>query len=271
MHNPPHLSTQFVWCAIMPLSAQFVRNLKRFRLVTFDVTDTLLQLNDPIAQYVNTAASCGVPGLDKQKMGSCFKQQFKMMSKTHANYGRNSADMDWQRWWLQLVTKTFACVDASIPESKVNTIAEQLLEQFRTKTCWTNVPCAAELVQSIREADKCVGVISNFDPSLIKVLEVMGFGGKFDFILTSYEAGVMKPDPGIFAIPVQELNISPHQALHIGNKIDMDYMGARNSGWSSLLVHNQSDFHPADCGAVEHSFDSLADMLQALQTRNISW
>lgn len=31
---------------IMPLNAQFVGNFQRFRLVTFDVTDTLLRLND---------------------------------------------------------------------------------------------------------------------------------------------------------------------------------------------------------------------------------
>lgn len=261
--------------AIMPLSAQFVRNLKPFRLVTFDVTDTLLQLNDPIAQYVKTAASCGVPGLDKQKMGTCFRQQFKMMSKNHANYGRHNPDMGWQRWWLQLVQQTFACVDPCIPQAKVETIAEQLLAEFRTSACWTHVPCAAELVQSIREADKCVGVISNFDPSLTQVLDAMGFGGKFDFILTSYEAGVMKPDPGIFDVPVRKMEISPKEALHIGNKLDLDYMGARNSGWSSLLVQvdhrEESASTSADCEGTKHSFASLTDMLHALQTQEISW
>ncbi|KAH8396147.1 hypothetical protein KR222_004133 [Zaprionus bogoriensis] len=257
----------------MPPSAQFLRNLQRFRLVTFDVTDTLIRLRDPMGQYIRTAAACGAGGLDENKMASCFRQQFKRMSAAHTNFGRHTPGMSWQAWWLQLVTQTFACVDASLPPAQVQTIAAQLLDLFRTSAAWAHVDGAAELVQCVHDAGKCVGIISNFDPSLPTVLEAMGFGGQFDFILTSHDAGVMKPAPGIFEIPVRHLGIAPAQALHIGNKLDMDYTGARNSGWSGLLVQPETEpqTQPQPDAAAQHTFASLAEMLQALQCREIAW
>ncbi|EDV95201.1 rhythmically expressed gene 2 protein [Drosophila grimshawi] len=252
----------------MSLPAQFVRNIQRFRLVTFDVTDTLLRLKDPIAQYALTAAACGVSITDNVQLKRCFHQQFKLMSNEHSNFGLCSPNMNWQSWWSQLVVNTFNCVDASIPNTKLQTITEQLLAIFQTSACWSHIDGALDLVQRVRDAGKCVGVISNFDPSLPQVLSAMGLADKFDFILSSYEAGVMKPDPGIFKAAIGNRPIAPAQALHIGNKFDIDYMGARNSGWSSLLVLTQPESAPE---AANHSFTSLAEMLQALETQKITW
>ncbi|XP_030569325.1 rhythmically expressed gene 2 protein [Drosophila novamexicana] len=251
----------------MPLTAQFVRNLQRFRLVTFDVTDTLLRLKEPTKQYAETAEACGISGINKSQLERCFRQQFKLMSRTHTNFGRCTPDMNWQAWWRQVVINTFTCADASLSRAQLQTVAEQLLLIFRTSACWTHIEGATDFVQRVREAGKCVGIISNFDPSLHQVLSAMGFNDKFDFILNSYDAGAMKPDPAIFQLALQGRNIAPAQALHIGNQLDMDYTGARNSGWSSLLVQQQQP-EPAAAG---HTYASLAEMLQALETRQIAW
>lgn len=246
----------------MSLTSQFVANLKRFRLVTFDVTDTLLRLEDPLRQYHQTAEEFGVTGVDRRRLEQCFRQQFKAMSSEHPNFGRYSPGLDWQRWWLQLVARTFSCVDHGLAPEKLEMIGQRLISVFRTSACWSHVNGAQELVQNVRNAGKCVGIISNFDSSLPQVLDAMGFAGKFDFILTSYEAGVMKPERGIFEIPLQRLQIPAEQALHIGNKLDMDYEGARNCGWSGLLVSNADN---------PHSFASLSSLLEALKTQPIRW
>ncbi|XP_017114256.1 rhythmically expressed gene 2 protein [Drosophila elegans] len=248
----------------MSLTSQFVANLKRFRLVTFDVTDTLLRLEDPLLRYHRTAEEFGVTGVDRRRLEQCFRQQFKSMSREHPNFGRFSPGLEWQQWWLRLVTQTFGCVDQGLPAEKLDRIGRQLIAHYRTKAGWNHVDGAQELVQCVRDAGKCVGIISNFDPSLPKVLDSMDFAGKFDFILTSYEAGVMKPHPGIFEIPLERLQITADQALHIGNKPDLDYEGARNCGWSGLLVNGGTDGH-------HHSFATLSHLLEALNTQQIQW
>ncbi|KAH8419874.1 hypothetical protein KR009_003461 [Drosophila setifemur] len=252
----------------MSLTSQFARNLKRFRLVTFDVTDTLLRLEDPLKHYHQTAQECGIQGVDRAQLEQCFRKSFMAMSREHPNFGRLSPDMSWQQWWLELVGRTFNCATPGVPGEQLERIGCRLIAHFRTSQCWGNIDGAQELVQRVREAGKCVGVISNFDPSLPQVLAAMGFAGKFDFVLTSYEAGVMKPDAGIFHIPLQRLNIPAEQALHIGNKLDMDYTGARNSGWSGLLV---ADAKGAQTEGRTHSYPSLSALLEALETQEINW
>ncbi|XP_017002369.2 rhythmically expressed gene 2 protein [Drosophila takahashii] len=246
----------------MSLTSQLVTNLKRFRLVTFDVTDTLLRLEDPLRHYRRTAEEFGVTGVDRRRLEHCFRQQFKAMSGEHPNFGRFSPGLDWQQWWLQLVSRTFGCVDPDASPEKLERIGQRLITLFRTSACWNHVDGAQELVHCVRSAGKCVGIISNFDPSLPKVLDAMGFAGQFDFILTSYEAGVMKPDPGIFEIPLKRLQIPADQALHIGNKLDLDYEGARNCGWSGLLVNDADN---------PHSFPTLSKLLEGLKTQQIEW
>ncbi|EDV38585.1 uncharacterized protein Dana_GF19357 [Drosophila ananassae] len=249
----------------MSLPSQFLKNLKRFRLVTFDVTDTLLRLEDPLRQYHQTATECGLTGLERNQLEGCFRRSFSSMSREHPNFGRLSPGLGWQNWWLELVARTFTCASPGVSPEQLETIGRRLITIFRTSKCWGHIEGAQELVQSVRQAGKHVGVISNFDPSLPEVLAAMGFADKFDFVLTSYEAGVMKPDTGIFSIPLQRLNLRPEQALHIGNKMDMDYTGARNSGWSGLLIAgDRTDL-------AKHSFSSLSALLEALATKEITW
>ncbi|KAH8265783.1 hypothetical protein KR038_000421, partial [Drosophila bunnanda] len=249
------------------LTSQFVQNLKRFRLVTFDVTDTLLRLEEPMRHYQQTAADCGVAGVDRGHLERCFRQQFSAMCREHPNFGSQSPDLNWQQWWMQLVARTFGCVDDRLTPDQLAKIGHRLIAHFRTNACWSHIEGARELVQRVRVAGKCVGVISNFDPSLSQVLTAMGYAGKFDFVLTSYEAGVMKPDSRIFNIPLQRLSIQAEQALHIGNKLDMDYAGALNSGWSGLLVDEEG----RTGSDRRHTFVSLASLLQALDTQQIQW
>ncbi|KAH8289703.1 hypothetical protein KR054_009572 [Drosophila jambulina] len=253
----------------MSLTSQFVQNLKRFRLVTFDVTDTLLRLEEPMRHYQQTAADCGVPGVDRGQLERCFRQQFAAMSREHPNFGRQSPEMDWQQWWLQLVRRTFGCVDDRLEAEQLDRIGRRLIAHFRTNACWRHIPGGRELVQRVRSAGKCVGIISNFDPSLSQVLSAMGYAGKFDFVLTSYEAGVMKPDSRIFHMPLERLGIPAEQALHIGNKLDMDYAGARSSGWSGLLV-DEGGRTDSDSDS-RHTFGSLSLLLEALDTKEVQW
>jgi len=138
----------------MSLTSQLVANLKRFRLVTFDVTDTLLRLEDPLRQYHRTAEEFGVTGVDRRRLEQCFRQQFKAMSSEHPNFGRFSPGLDWQQWWLQLVTRTFGCVDQGLSPEKLERIGHRLIDIFRTSAGWQRLvarPQAIRLPQTVTQ------------------------------------------------------------------------------------------------------------------------
>lgn len=57
--------------------------------------------------------------------------------------------------------------------------------------------------QDLRQYPVKIGVISNWDDRLHKVLEAMKLRPYFDFVLTSTVVGVEKPDSAIFQLALQ--------------------------------------------------------------------
>lgn len=72
-------------------------NLSTIRLVTFDVTGTLLKLRTaPGQQYGEIGAMYGVVA-DNNILSRNFKEQWKRMNKEHPNFGLESG-LGWQNW-----------------------------------------------------------------------------------------------------------------------------------------------------------------------------
>ena len=49
-------------------------------------------------------------------------------------------------------------------------------------------------------------------------------------IVISEEAGISKPDPGIFNLALEQLGVKPAEVLMIGDGINSDVLGANNAG-----------------------------------------
>lgn len=65
--------------------------------------------------------------------------------------------------------------------------------------------------------------------------------------MTSYNLGVEKPSLQIFeealklAKHFRKEEILPQEAMHIGDKLDNDYFGAKNAGWNALLIKHETE------------------------------
>lgn len=118
------------------------------------------------------------------------------------------------------------------------------------------------MIEALKEAGKTVGVISNFDPRLHDLLKDSGLP-KFDFVATSYEAGIEKPDPNIFkfAHKLSSLDFDPHESLHVGNDVAKDFHGAKSAGWSSVLVNSDANVQP--------QFKDMEDFWKAITSKEI--
>ncbi|XP_055911825.1 rhythmically expressed gene 2 protein [Eupeodes corollae] len=257
----------------MRLTPKFIQNLQRFRLVTFDITDTLLTFKrSPAIQYSETAANYGYPHLNQDKLMQSFRTEFKMLMKKYPNYGKTTPNMDWNQWWIKLVLNIFNSIESGIPEKDALIIAKELVRLYRTDVCWLALDGSTELVSKMKESGKKVGVISNFDASLPQILKAMNFN-EFDFILTAYDCGVLKPNKGIFDLALAKCDIKSDQALHIGNLYDLDYLGARAAGWSSALISEMTDEEISIREGLnrQHVFKTLPDLINALQHTQIDW
>ena len=90
-----------------------------------------------------------------------------------------------------------------------------------------------------------VGVISNFDERLESILASTKLLPYFSFVVTSYSHGVEKPNVSIFeealrlASHKHGIDIAPEEAIHIGDTLLNDYIGAKNARWNAVIVNHQ--------------------------------
>ena len=77
-------------------------------------------------------------------------------------------------------------------------------------------------------------------------VHAVGIGEFFTGSLTARQAGVAKPDVRIFVMAAQQLGVSLHEVLHIGDDIDMDVLGGLNAGTQTVWVNRGEHLWPHD-------------------------
>jgi putative hydrolase of the HAD superfamily len=89
-----------------------------------------------------------------------------------------------------------------------------------------------------------VVVVSNWDVSLLEVLEIVGLAPLLDAVVTSAAAGAPKPAPAIFHHALALAGVAPGDALHVGDSLTEDVHGARACGIDALLLSRAGNDGP---------------------------
>lgn len=97
-------------------------------------------------------------------------------------------------------------------------------------------PDTFEVLQKLRKQVK-VGLITNtLEVSFKPLREEFKLDSYFDVIMTSYEAGVLKPDPQIFRLALEKLGVAPHEAVMVGDNARDDVAAAEAIGMTGILI-----------------------------------
>ncbi|KAK8746874.1 hypothetical protein OTU49_016872 [Cherax quadricarinatus] len=205
------------------------------RLITLDVTNTILKFRKPPEdQYAAIGQLYGLKP-DPQKLKHAFGLCYKKLEEETPNFGAES--IGWQNWWLSIVTETFRRAECHAEESTLNAVGNHLIKHFSSSHAYELLDGSIPLLEKINNKAIKIGTISNFDERLDGILLQLGVRHYFDFVINSYSAKAAKPDPKIFQQALTHAgNVSPTEALHIGDDLYRDYLGARACGWQSYLV-----------------------------------
>jgi len=98
---------------------------------------------------------------------------------------------------------------------------------------------AGEVLTGLKERFQ-LGLICNtgrIPGAMLKIiLQRLGILEHFDVLTFSDVVGVRKPDPRIFHLTLERLEVPPDRALHVGDNPTTDIVGARSAGmWAVLL------------------------------------
>ncbi|QOW01845.1 HAD family hydrolase [Rhodococcus pyridinivorans] len=104
-------------------------------------------------------------------------------------------------------------------------------------------PGAAPVLNALRDLDIMLGVVSNSDGTLLEELDRWSLRGYFEVIVDSTVVEVSKPDPGIFRIAVDQLQVSAEECWYVGDHIVNDVVGGMAAGIGEIILFDRFDLY----------------------------
>ncbi|MBK3642595.1 HAD family hydrolase [Streptomyces sp. MBT33] len=99
---------------------------------------------------------------------------------------------------------------------------DALYDRHMRPAAWAPYPDAAEVLYALCERGLGIGVVSNIGWDPRPVFEAHGLDRFVDTYVLSYEHGIQKPDPRLFALACEALEVEPHEALMVGDSREAD-------------------------------------------------
>jgi putative hydrolase of the HAD superfamily len=140
-----------------------------------------------------------------------------------------------------------------------NFIADDYVEMSPLKT--NLFPYAMEMLEYLHGHYKLHIITNGFEEVQFKKLELTGMNRYFDQVITSEEAGAMKPKEKIFHFALIKAGAIASESLMIGDEIEIDLLGARAVGLDQMYVNHHGKTHKE---SFTFEVKSLAEIVEIL-------
>jgi putative hydrolase of the HAD superfamily len=139
-------------------------------------------------------------------------------------------------------------------------LTEALIEEVEKAITYHLYPETREVLTELRRRGFAIGAVSNWSPQLLTLWEGWELGPYFDTLVVSDVVGFYKPDPRIFDIALEALQVSAEKAIHVGDDYKADVQGARAAGIKPVLLDRKGQHQDADCLRI-HSLKELSRLV----------
>ncbi|MDP0495993.1 MAG: HAD-IA family hydrolase [Verrucomicrobiota bacterium JB024] len=220
------------------------------RAVTFDVAGTLLAPQPSVGELYAAALANFGGRAEPAEVQARFVRAFKQV-----NAGPRGGILN-RSGWREIVELTF---EGLCPPEKLDALFDELWESFARPASWRLLPGVHTILDRLKARGLKLGILSNNDERLRRLLTALELDGYFDTLVLSAEVGAGKPSPAMFATAQERLGESPEHLMHIGDTPHEDIAGALAAGWTAVQVGHRGELLP---GA--HRFDGLPELADCL-------
>ena len=219
---------------------------KRIRMITFDITGTLVSFRGSLEEhYLGAATKHGVKNVDSSQFASAFGRAYKETSKLHPCFG--GEDMTAKDWWRICVLKSFKYAGATMDDYTSEMVFQRIYSTFGSSNAYEIFPDALPFLNWAHRNGLVCGVLSNADERYgDSILPMLGLThDELQFQCYSKDLGIEKPDPRAFVaamhrgeplLPDSREPLEPSNVFHIGNDFQKDFQGARRVGMHAALL-----------------------------------
>lgn len=227
-------------------------------LITFDAFATLIQPSQSIGKWyreaLNDVCDMTIRLPRPQLFSDSFQRIYKKFDTDYPCFGSSTEGMSTEDWWYQVIKQTYLNTQyfSAVDENELDTLMPKLFDLlyhdvFSTKAGWhvkEDVVYTLDKLRSWRDqgAGPKIGVISNFDNRLIKILEDLELNQYLDFIITSQDCQAAKPEKEIFDRAFAAATVTDTtNCYHVGDSEESDVCGAIAAGWHPIRYRESFD------------------------------
>ena len=226
-----------------------------FRAVIFDAAGTLMDLRETVgATYSRFAARQDVL-LSPERLQDAF-ERYVASAETPPRLQSSVEEVvaAERSWWRSIVRGTFRAADGSAAFGDFETFFCELYDYYGSGEAWVLRSGAANGLSGLHESGIRVGILSNFDHRLPRILDDLGILRRVEDVVLPSNSGERKPDAAAFAEALARLAVSAADTIYVGDDPRVDLEAARLCGLRAVDV------------ARIQSWDELAASLSALAT-----
>lgn len=218
---------------------------RNINAVTFDLWETLLLETDG-ANARRTDARCEELRQTLDKLGvkipaTRIESALKQTMLTLLDVWETNKDVACQDQ-IRSIIKSASNDSITLREEWIDDLTSAYIRPVFTVPPYLN-PDAREALQWLKSRKKLIGLICNtgLTPGigLRRLLEKEKVAQYFDLMLFSEEIGIRKPDPRIFHLVAEKLDVSPSEAVHIGDNLKSDIWGAQKAGFRAIHLSSE--------------------------------
>ena len=231
------------------------------KTIFFDAAGTLFESRRPIGDsYAAVGRNFGA-NVSGRAVSAAFRHAFSTAQGLAFGPGRPAGEIRRleREWWRERVAETFTDLHHF---DDFDAYFNALFEFFGDPVNWVAYPDVAPALEKLKGAGLRLGVISNFDARLYRLLEGLDLARFFESVTISSEAGYAKPAAQLFEIALAKMGVAPDEAIHVGDAPHLDITGANAAGIEAILIRREEAPGPADkskpiAAAVVSSFDEI--------------
>ena len=206
-----------------------------YRFAYFDAGGTLIR---PAPSVGEIYAAAGAPfGLaaEATQIEAAFREIWPVhvSARGQGPLTLGQDDEATQTWWRALVMRVLERVGFN---GDFEACFRACYDAFSRSSAWHVFEDVLPTLGRLEKLGVPVGVLSNWDYRLDRLLHALNLAHRFHPIIVSADVQIEKPDPRIFELACTQVGLRPNQVVYVGDQVALDVDPAEALGMRALLI-----------------------------------
>jgi putative hydrolase of the HAD superfamily len=230
-----------------------------YRAVFFDAGETLVHPHPSFPElFALVLRREGHPVDPAELRGTLYLvfERFTQAAREHSLW-TTTPDKS-KRLWLSIYRSMLEKL--GLPSS--DGLPERLYGEFTELSNYALFPDVLETLELLHAAGYRLGIVSNFEEWLERLLESLGVSRYADVRVISGVEGIEKPDPRIFGLAMERAGVEAKESVYVGDNPEFDTEPAEALGMLGVLLDRRGRF-PEHRGARITTLHELPALIGA--------